>query len=105
MKAIVRRLRRLEDQARPIVYDRGQTPAEVVRARRRLRLEAAGLHSKTGRGGRSPAPKRSPGPFGWLVSGHRNPRRRDSNARRKSVAGMPLFPTLPRSPLHRFHSP
>jgi len=43
MKAIVRRLRRLEDQARPIVNDRGQTPAEVLRERRRRRLEAAGL--------------------------------------------------------------
>jgi hypothetical protein len=43
VKAIVRRLRRLEDQARPIVNDRGQTPAEVIRERRRRRLEAVGL--------------------------------------------------------------
>jgi hypothetical protein len=43
VKAIVRRLRRLEDQARPIVNERGETLAEVVRARRRGRLEAAGL--------------------------------------------------------------
>lgn len=43
MKAVVRRLRRLEHQARPIVNERGQTQAEVVRARRRRRLEAQGL--------------------------------------------------------------
>jgi hypothetical protein len=43
VKAIVRRLRRLEDQARPIVNERGQTPAEVVRERRRRRLDTAGL--------------------------------------------------------------
>jgi len=43
VKAIVRRLRRLEDQARPIVNKHGQTIAEVVRERRRRRLAAAGL--------------------------------------------------------------
>jgi hypothetical protein len=43
VKAIVRRLRRLEDQARSIMNERGETLAEVVRARRRRRLEAAGL--------------------------------------------------------------
>jgi hypothetical protein len=43
VKAIVTRLRTLEDQARPRVNERGQTPAEVVRERRRRRLEAAGL--------------------------------------------------------------
>ena len=43
MKAIARRLRRLEDQARPVLNESGQTPAEVVRERRRRRLEAAGL--------------------------------------------------------------
>jgi hypothetical protein len=43
MKAIVKRLRRLEDRVKPIVNERGQTPAEVVRERRRRRLEAAGL--------------------------------------------------------------
>jgi hypothetical protein len=43
VKAIVRRLRRLEDQARPQVNERGETIAVVVRERRRHRLEAAGL--------------------------------------------------------------
>jgi hypothetical protein len=43
VKAIDRRLPRLEDQARPIVTDRGQTPADMLRERRRRRLEAAGL--------------------------------------------------------------
>jgi hypothetical protein len=43
VKAIVRRLRRLEDQARPAVNEHGQTPAEVVRERRRRRLETKGL--------------------------------------------------------------
>ena len=43
VKAIDRRLRRLEGQARPIVNECGQTPAEVLRERRRRRLEAAGL--------------------------------------------------------------
>jgi len=43
VKEIVTRLRKLEDQARPIVNERGQTPAEVIRERRRRRLEAAGL--------------------------------------------------------------
>ena len=43
MKAIVRRLRRLEDQARPMLNEHGQTLAEVIRERRRRRLEAAGL--------------------------------------------------------------
>jgi hypothetical protein len=43
VKAIVRRLRKLEEQARPIVNDRRQTPAEVIRERRRRRLEAVGL--------------------------------------------------------------
>jgi len=40
---IVRRLRRLEGQGRPKVNERGETAAEVIRARRRRRLEAAGL--------------------------------------------------------------
>jgi hypothetical protein len=43
VKAIVRRLRRLEDQSRPTVNAHGQTLAEVIRERRRRRLEAAGL--------------------------------------------------------------
>ena len=43
MKEIVRRLRKLEDQARPIVNERGETLAEVIRERRRRRLETEGL--------------------------------------------------------------
>ena len=43
MNAIERRLRRLEDQIKPRVNERGETAADVVRARRRRRLEAAGL--------------------------------------------------------------
>jgi hypothetical protein len=43
VKAIVRRLRKLEYQARPVVNEHGKTLAEVVRERRRRRLEAAGL--------------------------------------------------------------
>jgi hypothetical protein len=43
VKAIVRRLRRLENQAMPIVNERGETLAEVVRQRRRRRLKAEGL--------------------------------------------------------------
>ena len=43
VNAIGRRLRRLEDQVQPGVNERGETPADVIRARRRRRLEAAGL--------------------------------------------------------------
>jgi hypothetical protein len=43
VKSIVRRLRRLEDQARPMLNESGLTPAEVLRNRRRRRLEAEGL--------------------------------------------------------------
>ena len=46
MKAIDRRLRRLEEQARPQVNERDQRIAEVLRERRRRRLEAAGLPFK-----------------------------------------------------------
>jgi hypothetical protein len=40
VKAIVRRLRKLEDQARPVVNELGETLADVIRERRRRRLEA-----------------------------------------------------------------
>ena len=43
MKAIDRRLRRLEDQVKPRVNKHGETLADVIRARRKRRLEAAGL--------------------------------------------------------------
>jgi hypothetical protein len=43
VKAIDRRLRRLEEQGKPQVNERGETHAEVIRARRRRRLEVAGL--------------------------------------------------------------
>ncbi len=43
MNTIGRRLRRLEDQLKPRVNEHGETAADVVRARRRRRLEAAGL--------------------------------------------------------------
>ncbi len=43
MNAIGRRLRRLEDQLKPRVNEHGETAADVVRSRRRRRLEAAGL--------------------------------------------------------------
>ena len=43
MNAIGRRLRQLENQVRPRVNEHGETLADVIRARRRLRLEAAGL--------------------------------------------------------------
>jgi hypothetical protein len=46
VKAIGRRLRRLEDQIKPRVNERGETLADVIRARRRRRLEAAGLPSE-----------------------------------------------------------
>ena len=43
MKPIDRRLRRLEDRARPSVNERGETLADVIRARRKRRLAEAGL--------------------------------------------------------------
>jgi hypothetical protein len=43
VKAIARRLRRLEDQARQEVNERGGTLAVILWKRRRRRLEAAGL--------------------------------------------------------------
>jgi hypothetical protein len=43
MNAIQRRLRRLEDQIKPGVNERGETAADVIRERRRRRLEEAGL--------------------------------------------------------------
>ena len=43
VNAIGRRLRRLEGQVKPRVNEHGETLADVIRARRRLRLEAAGL--------------------------------------------------------------
>ncbi len=43
MNAVARRLRPLEDQAKPKVSERGEPPAEVIRLRRRRRLEEAGL--------------------------------------------------------------
>ncbi len=46
VNAIGRRLRRLEEQARPRVNERGQTQAEVVRERRWRRLETARLPYK-----------------------------------------------------------
>jgi hypothetical protein len=63
---------RLEDNARPIVNERGQTPADVLRERRRRRLEAAGSRSKTCRWRLSPEPKRLAKPSGveaqrWLI--------------------------------------
>jgi hypothetical protein len=42
MKAIVRRLVRPEVLATPMVDERGETLADVIRARRRRRLEEAG---------------------------------------------------------------
>jgi hypothetical protein len=46
VKAIDRRLRRLEDQARQEVNERGDPLAEILWERRRRRLEAAGLPFK-----------------------------------------------------------
>ncbi len=43
MTAIQRRLQRLEDQDKPRVDERREAAADVVRAHRRRRLEAAGL--------------------------------------------------------------
>ena len=43
MKAIERRLRRLEDQVKPRVNERGETADDVIRERRRRRLEESGL--------------------------------------------------------------
>ncbi len=43
MTLIERRLRRLEEQARPRVNERGETAAQVIRALRKGRLKAAGL--------------------------------------------------------------
>jgi hypothetical protein len=43
VKAIARRLRRLENQARQEVNERGDALAEILWERRRHRLEAAGL--------------------------------------------------------------
>jgi hypothetical protein len=42
MKAIVRRLLRLEVLARPVLNDRGETLADVIRARRKRRFEESG---------------------------------------------------------------
>jgi hypothetical protein len=51
VKAIDRRLRRLEDQAKPRVSECGKTFADVIRLRRRRRLEEAGLpHAEPPRG-------------------------------------------------------
>lgn len=46
MTAIARRVHRLEVRAFETRNERGQTMAEVVRERRRLRLEAAGIPFK-----------------------------------------------------------
>ena len=43
VNAIGRRLQRLEEQVKPRVNERGETPADVIRERRRRRLKAAGL--------------------------------------------------------------
>jgi hypothetical protein len=43
MKHIERRLRRLEFRPQSVVNEHGQTRAQELRARRRRRLEAAGL--------------------------------------------------------------
>ena len=43
MNAIQRRLRRLEDRAKPTVSKCGETLADVIRSRRRRRLEEAGF--------------------------------------------------------------
>ncbi len=42
MKAIGRRIRKLDEQAKPVVNECGETLVDVLRARRRRRLEAAG---------------------------------------------------------------
>ena len=42
MKAIDRRLRRLQESFAPQEDEQGESPAELVRARRRRRLEASG---------------------------------------------------------------
>lgn len=42
MKAIVRRLLRLEVLARPVLNERGETLADVIRARRKRRFEESG---------------------------------------------------------------
>jgi hypothetical protein len=42
MKAIVRRLRRLEDLGRPKLNERGETLTDVLRARRKRRFEESG---------------------------------------------------------------
>ena len=44
MRTIVRRLRRLEERFAPHVDDEGRTLADVIRERRRRRLEASGQH-------------------------------------------------------------
>ncbi len=43
MNAIGRRLRQLENQVKPRVNERGETPVDIVRARRKQRLQEAGL--------------------------------------------------------------
>jgi hypothetical protein len=42
MKAIVRRLLRLEDLARPKLNERGETLADVIRTRRQRRFQESG---------------------------------------------------------------
>ena len=43
MKAITRRLRRLEERLAPQANEHAQRAADIIRERRRRRLEAAGL--------------------------------------------------------------
>jgi hypothetical protein len=42
VKEVGRRLRRLEEQAKPRVNERGETAVDIIRERRRRRLEEAG---------------------------------------------------------------